>query len=595
MILDENLFEDVDLATQQSKKMVDVEAKAEETQNPVYADATRQMKKTAKVKDETVKVEAEPKHEEKPKKPKMATGAKKLKLESLLEDLPPDIIDDVWKQYVPRSGMSKTIGGEIARAFYGMAHAFFQNGDTLSNQWRMNNWNILNRADYIYAMSKDAAVQTAIRNLESGRGSYEARLKRLQDAICNMYRNNPDIIEQENTIDCTQYEYTAPTNESMKMKLDESLFDEDEIDEAKAEELRDELNDLFFQLPEKFTNKVNEIDYDCWNYDDWYFNCCGKSDARFISYWLDDAGIYNTVECSDNSSSVSFESDDINAIISLIKSELPKLHEDVAPTEEKVTVELDFDIAVDDEEFDEVIKDICDEYHLTYEITQAEGPGGGWPVVKFTGTKSNVINYLRYYSDDEETPAEELLDIYSIKIEEGLYQAQEVFTDEENKTFAKSELGMVDKDKLSDEDRRMIARRKLGLDKKKVYIDPKDSWTPEERRAYAKKQLGLTENVLKEAGEWIDDDDDIAWKEHLLDLITKYTDITLTIDDIKGFDKYQGPYAYDSGLEFWTDPDDEYSLLMHDYSYSGQPAWYIISSRKQFDDFKNNNLPPIKD
>ena len=74
---------------------------------------------------------------------------------------------------------------------------------------------------------------------------------------------------------------------------------------------------------------------------------------------------------------------------------------------------------------------------------------------------------------------------------EALYQAQEVFSDEENKTFSKAELGMVDKDKLSDEDRRMIARRKLGLDKKPVYIDPKDSWTEEEKRNYARQELGL--------------------------------------------------------------------------------------------------------
>ena len=76
-------------------------------------------------------------------------------------------------------------------------------------------------------------------------------------------------------------------------------------------------------------------------------------------------------------------------------------------------------------------------------------------------------------------------------VTEKLYQAQEVFTDEENKTFARSELGMVDKDKLSDKDRRMIARRKLGLDKKKVWIDPKDNWTEEEKREYARQELGL--------------------------------------------------------------------------------------------------------
>ena len=84
MILDENLFEDVDtkelLNSQQSEKMSEVEDNAKEVQNPVYADAIRQMKQTAKVKADTIKVEKEPKREEKPKKPKMNDGAKKLKL-----------------------------------------------------------------------------------------------------------------------------------------------------------------------------------------------------------------------------------------------------------------------------------------------------------------------------------------------------------------------------------------------------------------------------------------------------------------------------------------------------------------------------------
>ena len=58
-----------------------------EEQNPVYADAGRQMEKTAKIKANVVKVEEEPKRDEKPKAPKMTPGARKMHLdESLFED-----------------------------------------------------------------------------------------------------------------------------------------------------------------------------------------------------------------------------------------------------------------------------------------------------------------------------------------------------------------------------------------------------------------------------------------------------------------------------------------------------------------------------
>lgn len=60
----------------------------EEEQNPVYADAGRQMEKTAKIKADVVKVEEEPKRDEKPKAPKMTPGARKMHLdESLFECL----------------------------------------------------------------------------------------------------------------------------------------------------------------------------------------------------------------------------------------------------------------------------------------------------------------------------------------------------------------------------------------------------------------------------------------------------------------------------------------------------------------------------
>ena len=58
------------------------------------------------------------------------------------------------------------------------------------------------------------------------------------------------------------------------------------------------------------------------------------------------------------------------------------------------------------------------------------------------------------------------------------------------------------------------------------------------------KQL-LKEYLLKETGEWVDDDEGIAWKKHLRDLISPIEDKIdfFQLIDIKGFDKYHGPYA----------------------------------------------------
>ena len=55
--------------------------------NPTYASAIRDIEKAEKKKAEFTKRQAEPKHDEKPKNPKMVSGAKKLHLdESLFED-----------------------------------------------------------------------------------------------------------------------------------------------------------------------------------------------------------------------------------------------------------------------------------------------------------------------------------------------------------------------------------------------------------------------------------------------------------------------------------------------------------------------------
>jgi hypothetical protein len=109
----------------------------------------------------------------------------------------------------------------------------------------------------------------------------------------------------------------------------------------------------------------------------------------------------------------------------------------------------------------------------------------------------------------------------------------------------------------------------------------------------------LTESKsLLETGEWEDDEEGIAWKEQLLDLIHSYTTFdNIELEDIEGFDKYQGPYAYDSGLEFWLDNTADFCLLIHNVNYTqmSDSAWYRICSREDFDKFEQGNLEPLKE
>ena len=68
--------------------------------NPTYASAIRDIEKAEKKKAETTKVQDTPKHDEKPKNPKMVKGAKKMHLdESLFEDVDTRPLQD-WRYYL---------------------------------------------------------------------------------------------------------------------------------------------------------------------------------------------------------------------------------------------------------------------------------------------------------------------------------------------------------------------------------------------------------------------------------------------------------------------------------------------------------------
>lgn len=108
----------------------------------------------------------------------------------------------------------------------------------------------------------------------------------------------------------------------------------------------------------------------------------------------------------------------------------------------------------------------------------------------------------------------------------------------------------------------------------------------------------LFEDLLVETGEWEDDEEGLLWKQQLLDLVHQYTTFdSLELEDVEGFDKYQGPYVYDSGLEFWLDNENEDCLLMQDLNYNlmSDSNWYRICSREDFDKFEQGNLEPLQE
>jgi len=67
-----------------------------------------------------------------------------------------------------------------------------------------------------------------------------------------------------------------------------------------------------------------------------------------------------------------------------------------------ITLDVAFD---NEEEFPEFLEEIRNEYALIITIENENGPAGGWPEIKFEGTKENLERFIRnhYSSGDVET------------------------------------------------------------------------------------------------------------------------------------------------------------------------------------------------
>jgi hypothetical protein len=99
-----------------------------------------------------------------------------------------------------------------------------------------------------------------------------------------------------------------------------------------------------------------------------------------------------------------------------------------------------------------------------------------------------------------------------------------------------------------------------------------DWWLAPEQQEFIKGELNATpEKELDETGEWSNDEDDIAWMNSLrneVDEISAGTQGRLKLIDVRGFDKYQGPYAIveiqGKNYKIWT-MEAEGQLWIEDY------------------------------
>ncbi len=82
--------------------------------------------------------------------------------------------------------------------------------------------------------------------------------------------------------------------------------------------------------------------------------------------------------------------------------------------------------------------------------------------------------------------------------------------------------------------------------RKKLFENSRENMLNLVKKIDSTYKKSVNESTLNETGEWIDDEEGIAWKNALKNDIEKIQNGTngkLQLIDVKGFDKYQGPYA----------------------------------------------------
>lgn len=109
--------------------------------------------------------------------------------------------------------------------------------------------------------------------------------------------------------------------------------------------------------------------------------------------------------------------------------------------------------------------------------------------------------------------------------------------------------------------------------------------------------------VLNETGEWVGDEEQEAWAEHLDDILKymgdAYSEFKYIPNPVRGFDNYQGPYGYiqfkGKKYKVWTKDEYEYgpkAIFIEDFPYSNtgpnELDGYIGSAMSIFDEVDMN-------
>lgn len=75
------------------------------------------------------------------------------------------------------------------------------------------------------------------------------------------------------------------------------------------------------------------------------------------------------------------------------------------------TKTTELDVAYDDT-LEDALATIPADIKVTYRVTVANGPGGGWPVIEFHGTSADLERLVReWYSPDDSEHADFLLGV----------------------------------------------------------------------------------------------------------------------------------------------------------------------------------------
>lgn len=71
---------------------------------------------------------------------------------------------------------------------------------------------------------------------------------------------------------------------------------------------------------------------------------------------------------------------------------------------------LQLDVAHEEDTVEEALATIPADIGVTHEVVDPNGPGGGWPIVEFTGSDEAIERLVReWYSPDDAETAHHLL------------------------------------------------------------------------------------------------------------------------------------------------------------------------------------------